>query len=92
VRFAIPSGVAYAASTPGAVICITVYCSSLVGLPEVQRPRRKHLNSVITSLAGSTAASGQAHKNGYTIALMKSTPRAECWEKKFELDYYDASR
>ena len=44
---------------------------------------------VITSLTGSNAAFGQAHKNGYTIALQEINARGGLLGKKVELDYYD---
>ena len=44
---------------------------------------------VITSLTGSNAAFGQAHKNGYTIALEEINAKGGLLGKKVELDYYD---
>jgi len=44
---------------------------------------------VITSLTGSNAAFGQAHKNGYTIALEEINAKGGVLGKKVELDYYD---
>ena len=44
---------------------------------------------VITSLTGSTAAFGQAHKNGYAIALDELNGRGGLLGKTVELDYYD---
>jgi len=44
---------------------------------------------VITSLTGSNAAFGQAHKNGYTIALEELNAKGGLLGKKVELDYYD---
>ena len=44
---------------------------------------------VITSLTGSTAAFGQAHKNGYAIALDELNSRGGLLGKTVELDYYD---
>jgi len=44
---------------------------------------------VITSLTGSTAAFGQAHKNGYAIALDELNGRGGLLGKRVELDYYD---
>jgi len=44
---------------------------------------------VITSLTGSNAAFGQAHKNGYTIALEEINARGGLLGKKVELEYYD---
>jgi branched-chain amino acid transport system substrate-binding protein len=44
---------------------------------------------VITSLTGSQAAFGQAHKNGYNIALEELNAKGGINGKKFELDFYD---
>jgi branched-chain amino acid transport system substrate-binding protein len=44
---------------------------------------------VITSLTGSTAAFGQAHKNGYAIALDELNSRGGVLGRTVELDYYD---
>jgi branched-chain amino acid transport system substrate-binding protein len=44
---------------------------------------------VVTSLTGSNAAFGQAHKNGYTIALEEINAKGGLLGKKVELDYYD---
>jgi branched-chain amino acid transport system substrate-binding protein len=44
---------------------------------------------VITSLTGSQAAFGQAHKNGYTLALNELNAKGGINGKKVELDYYD---
>jgi branched-chain amino acid transport system substrate-binding protein len=44
---------------------------------------------VITSLTGSQAAFGQAHKNGYNIALEELNAKGGINGKKIELDFYD---
>jgi branched-chain amino acid transport system substrate-binding protein len=44
---------------------------------------------VVTSLTGSNAAFGQAHKNGYTIALEEINAKGGLLGKPVELDYYD---
>jgi len=44
---------------------------------------------VITSLTGSAAAFGQAHKNGYTIAVNDINAKGGILGKQVELDYYD---
>ena len=44
---------------------------------------------VITSLTGSTAAFGQAHKNGYTIAVNELNAKGGVLGKAIELVYYD---
>jgi branched-chain amino acid transport system substrate-binding protein len=44
---------------------------------------------VITSLTGSQAAFGQAHKNGYLIALEELNAKGGINGKKIELDFYD---
>jgi len=44
---------------------------------------------VITSLTGQAAAFGQAHKNGYTVALDDLNAKGGVMGKKIELVYYD---
>ena len=44
---------------------------------------------VITSATGSNAAFGQAHKNGYAIALEEINAKGGILGKQVELDYYD---
>jgi len=44
---------------------------------------------VITSLTGPAAAFGQAHKNGYAIALNELNAKGGIMGKKIELVYYD---
>jgi branched-chain amino acid transport system substrate-binding protein len=44
---------------------------------------------VITSLTGPAAAFGQAHKNGYTVALNELNGKGGVMGKKIELVYYD---
>jgi branched-chain amino acid transport system substrate-binding protein len=44
---------------------------------------------VITSLTGSQAAFGEAHKNGYAIALDEINASGGVLGKKVELDFYD---
>ncbi|HLW55158.1 MAG TPA: ABC transporter substrate-binding protein [Candidatus Angelobacter sp.] len=44
---------------------------------------------VITSLTGSLAAFGEAHKNGYAIALEEINSKGGVLGKKVELDFYD---
>jgi branched-chain amino acid transport system substrate-binding protein len=44
---------------------------------------------VITSLTGSQAAFGEAHKNGYAIALDEINATGGVLGKKVELDFYD---
>ncbi|MBI3669202.1 MAG: ABC transporter substrate-binding protein [Acidobacteria bacterium] len=44
---------------------------------------------VITSLTGSNAAFGQAHKKGYAIALDELNAKGGLLGKPIELDYYD---
>jgi branched-chain amino acid transport system substrate-binding protein len=44
---------------------------------------------VITSLTGSQAAFGEAHKNGYSIALDQINAKGGVLGKKLELDFYD---
>jgi branched-chain amino acid transport system substrate-binding protein len=44
---------------------------------------------VVTSLTGAAAAFGQAHKNGYTVALDELNAKGGLQGKKIELVYYD---
>jgi len=44
---------------------------------------------VITSLTGSLAAFGEAHRNGYAIALDEINAKGGVLGKKVELDFYD---
>lgn len=44
---------------------------------------------VVTSLTGSTAAFGQAHKNGYAVALAEINAKGGVLGKPVELLYYD---
>ncbi|HZS26116.1 MAG TPA: ABC transporter substrate-binding protein [Candidatus Angelobacter sp.] len=44
---------------------------------------------VITSITGSLAAFGEAHKNGYAIALDEINAKGGVLSKKVELDFYD---
>ena len=44
---------------------------------------------VVTSLTGSAAAFGQAHKNGYTVALTELNAKGGLLGKPIELVYYD---
>ncbi len=44
---------------------------------------------VITSLTGSQAAFGEAHKNGYSIAVDQINAKGGVLGKKIELDFYD---
>jgi branched-chain amino acid transport system substrate-binding protein len=44
---------------------------------------------VITSLTGSQAAFGEAHKNGYSVALDQINAKGGVLGKKLELDFYD---
>jgi len=44
---------------------------------------------VITSITGSLAAFGEAHKNGYAIALDEINAKGGVLGKKIELDFYD---
>jgi len=61
---------------------------SVVGvMPRAQAQSTKI--GVITSLTGSLAAFGEAHKNGYAIALDEINAKGGVLGKKIELDFYD---
>jgi branched-chain amino acid transport system substrate-binding protein len=66
-----------------ALLCVTV----LVGCQNKAGNTVKI--GVITSLTGSQAAFGQAHKNGYNIALEELNAKGGINGKKIELDFYD---
>jgi branched-chain amino acid transport system substrate-binding protein len=57
--------------------CLTATCQNTIKI------------GVITSLTGSLAAFGEAHKNGYAIALDEINAKGGVLGKKIELDFYD---
>ena len=66
-----------------ALLAFTITClSSLAGGQNTRI-------GVITSLTGSLAAFGEAHKNGYAIALDEINAKGGVLGKKLELDFYD---
>lgn len=73
---------------------ILVACA-LVSICALRVPARGQSNQgttkigVITSLTGSLAAFGAAHKNGYSIALDEINAKGGVLGKKIELDFYD---
>jgi len=68
---------------------VTFTILSAVGImPRVQAQSTTKIG-VITSLTGSLAAFGEAHKNGYAIALDEINARGGVLGKKIELDFYD---
>src|SRR5882724_7457363 len=61
----------------GFVCCVPMWAQSTIKI------------GVITSLTGSQAAFGEAHKNGYSIALDEINAKGGVLGKKLELDFYD---
>jgi branched-chain amino acid transport system substrate-binding protein len=68
----------------GLLICM----GGLFGCGKGESDKGFHIG-VITSLTGSTAAFGQAHKNGYAIALAEVNAKGGVLGKPVVLDYYD---
>ncbi|MBZ5629165.1 MAG: ABC transporter substrate-binding protein, partial [Acidobacteriia bacterium] len=64
------------------LVCFTVLAGFQQGAGTVKI-------GVITSLTGSQAAFGQAHKNGYLISLEELNAKGGINGKKIELDFYD---
>jgi branched-chain amino acid transport system substrate-binding protein len=59
------------------------------GLPLAAAAQNTIKIGVITSLTGSQAAFGAAHRNGYSIALDEINAKGGVLGKKIELDFYD---
>jgi branched-chain amino acid transport system substrate-binding protein len=66
--------------------CLAVFTGSFLTLGWGQATVKI---GVITSLTGSQAAFGEAHKNGYSIALDEINAKGGVLGKKLELDFYD---
>jgi len=60
-----------------------LFCATLLSAQNTVRI------GVITSLTGSQAAFGEAHKNGYAIAVDQINAKGGVLGKKIELDFYD---
>src|SRR5258708_26742897 len=67
-----------------AVLSAVLLCASLAGICQ-----NTIKIGVVTSLTGSQAAFGAAHKNGYSIALDEINAKGGVLGKKIELDIYD---
>ena len=67
-----------------AIVCLATLTLSLAGTAQ-----NTVKIGVITSLTGSQAAFGEAHKNGYAIALDEINAKGGVLGKKVELDFYD---
>jgi branched-chain amino acid transport system substrate-binding protein len=71
------------------VVLISLACL-FAGIPAAQAADNNTVKiGVITSLTGSQAAFGEAHKNGYLIALDQINAKGGILGKKVELDFYD---
>jgi branched-chain amino acid transport system substrate-binding protein len=70
----------------GAVVLVSVVGAACKGSKQDAKTFRV---GVITSLTGATAAFGQAHKNGYTVAVNELNARGGILGKPIELVYYD---
>src|SRR5215468_1237971 len=66
------------------IVCLSTLTLSLAGTAQ-----NVVKIGVITSLTGSQAAFGEAHKNGYAIALDEINATGGVLGKKIELDFYD---
>src|SRR5260370_15206143 len=75
---------------PAALLGTLVGAALLSGLLGCSQPGGDSTRiGVITSLTGSQAAFGAAHKNGYLIALDEINAKGGVLGKKIELDFYD---
>src|SRR5258708_19767972 len=68
------------------LVVFAVVCAAM-SLPGISQDTVKI--GVITPLTGSQAAFGNAHKNGYQIALDQINAKGGVLGKKLELDVYD---
>ncbi len=68
-------------------LAILAVVSAAMSLPGISQDTVKI--GVITPLTGSQAAFGNAHKNGYQIALDQINAKGGVLGKKLELDFYD---
>ncbi len=73
---------------PLAILALLVSCSGGSKGTSGTNPNAIRIG-VVTSLTGSNAAFGQAHKNGYAIALNEINAKGGILGKQVELDYYD---
>jgi len=69
--------------------CALISICALSGSASGQSNQGTTKIGVITSLTGSQAAFGAAHKNGYSIALDEINAKGGVLGKKLELDFYD---
>ncbi len=75
---------------PAALLGTLVGAALLSGLLGCSQPGGDSTRiGVITSLTGSQAAFGAAHKNGYLIALDEINAKGGVLGKKVGLDFYD---
>jgi branched-chain amino acid transport system substrate-binding protein len=71
---------------PGAILLVSIVAACKGGGPKDAKSFRV---GVVTSLTGSQAAFGQAHKNGYTIALNEINAKGGIQGKPLEVVFYD---
>lgn len=76
---------------PLAYLCLAIFVCALllVNCTSSRKDGDTFKIGVITSLTGSQAAFGEAHKNGYLIALDEINAKGGVLGKKVELDFYD---
>ncbi|HKA86714.1 MAG TPA: ABC transporter substrate-binding protein [Haliangiales bacterium] len=78
---------------PTACVRLSLLALSLVQAAACKEGAKPEANTfrigVVTSLTGPAAAFGQAHKNGYTIAVAELNAKGGVLGKKVELVYYD---
>jgi branched-chain amino acid transport system substrate-binding protein len=70
-------------------VCVFALVAVLGGCNSSKQAGNTIKIGVITSLTGSNAAFGQAHKAGYTIAANEINAKGGLLGKKIELDFYD---
>lgn len=73
----------------GSVLLASLVTTSCKGGGGGKQDAKTFRVGVITSLTGAAAAFGQAHKNGYTIAVAELNARGGILGKPIELVYYD---
>jgi branched-chain amino acid transport system substrate-binding protein len=71
------------------VLSVVVFCGIGSACKGSKQDARTFRVGVITSLTGANAAFGQAHKNGYTVAVNELNAKGGILGKPIELVFYD---